>query len=270
MRKAVVAGYFYPDNKRDLIKEIEEKFSNKKFGPGSVSKERDVIGLIVPHAGYAYSGYVAAHAYARISSKKTFVIIGPNHTGFGGSVSVAPHDYWETPLGKVKVNLEFAKSIVKNSEYATLDELAHMQEHSIEVQLPFLQYLFDNKFSIVSICLLDQRKEVAKDLAKAILAVKKDFILIASSDFTHYESQEMVEKKDAMLIEAIKTLDLEEFYRVLRYYNISACGYGAIAVLMEVTRLLRGKIKLVKHMTSGDVTGDYSAVVGYTAMVSKK
>jgi len=269
MRKAVVAGLFYPSEKEELIKEIEEKFSNKKFGPKKFEAMENVIGVIVPHAGYVYSGYVAAHAYSKLKNQnKTFVIIGPNHTGLGAFVAVSSEDYWETPLGKVKVDLDFAKSLVKNSKYAKFDNLAHSQEHSIEVQLPFLQYLFGNNFSIVPICVLDQEKDVAEDLAKSLLAVKKEFILIASSDFTHYEPKDSAEKKDSLLIKSIESLDLEDFYYTLRYHDITACGYGAIATLMSLTKILGGKIILLKHMTSGDITKDYGSVVGYASLIS--
>ena len=270
MRNPIAAGTFYPSDISELKKMLSSLFS--KTSSMKPRADKDVLGVIVPHAGYVYSGYVAARSYNEISKKRgsTFVIIGPNHSGLGVSVSVYPKGYWITPLGKVKVDENVAKYIVDKSRYAMFDELAHLYEHSIEVQLPFLQYLFNNEFSIVPICLMDQSEEIAKDLAKTLYSINKDIVIIASSDFTHYEPKQAAEKKDKLLIDAIKILEIEKFYSVLRIHNISACGYGAIATLMEYTKLKGGKIIFLEYKTSGDFTGDYSNVVGYASLVSVK
>jgi len=266
MREAVFAGYFYPSKKEELEKMISS-FFEKSFK--EVKERKNAIGIVSPHAGYIYSGLTASYAFSSLprNINKTFIIIGPNHTGYGKEVSVYPKGIWKTPLGEIEIDEEFAQEIIKNSEFAEKDEIAHLEEHSIEVQLPFLQFLY-KRIKIVPICLLNQSKEVAEDLAKAILKTKRDFVLIASSDFNHYEDQQTTLRKDLKLIDAIISLDLDKFYSVLIKERVSACGYGGIAVLMKVTEELKGKIELIKHSTSGDVNKDYSSVVGYASLIA--
>ncbi|MGC9200616.1 MAG: MEMO1 family protein [Candidatus Aenigmatarchaeota archaeon] len=268
MREAVFAGYFYPSKKEELEKMISS-FFEKSFK--EVKERKNAIGIVSPHAGYIYSGLTASYAFSSLprNINKTFIIIGPNHTGYGKEVSVYPKGIWKTPLGEIEIDEEFAQEIIKNSEFAEKDEIAHLEEHSIEVQLPFLQFLY-KRIKIVPICLLNQSKEVAEDLAKAILKTKRDFVLVASSDFNHYEEQQTTLRKDLKLIDAIISLDLDKFYSVLIKERVSACGYGGIAVLMKVTEELKGKIELIKHSTSGDINKDYSSVVGYASLIAFK
>jgi hypothetical protein len=235
-----------------------------------VKERENVIGIIAPHAGYIYSGLTAAYSYASLpkNPKKTIVIIGPNHTGYGSEVSVYPNGKWKTPLGELEVDEEFVDELIKNCKLTEKDEAAHIYEHSIEVQLPFLQFLYGGNLKIVPICLMNQSLEVAECLANALMKTKKEFLLVASSDLNHYESYEITQRKDMELIKAIISLDLKKFYQTLERLNVSACGYGAIATLMSLTKKLDGKIELLRHSTSFKVRKDYSNVVGYGALVA--
>ncbi len=280
VRSPVVAGTFYPEDPDTLKKAIEESFLHT-IGPGklpevSTTRKRESSGYVVPHAGYIYSGPVAAHSYYRIASEgcpDTFIIIGPNHTGYGALVSVYPGGKWSTPLGLVSVDEELARNIISNSSYAELDVGAHVDEHSIEVQLPFLQYLFGERFMIVPIVLALQTPDVARDLAKAIhdaaTHLGRDVVVLASSDFTHYEPHDIAMEKDLKAIGMIEKLDTNGFYNVLRELNVSACGPGGIMVAIEYTKLLYGekaRAKLLKYATSGDTSGYKDAVVGYASI----
>jgi len=267
MRVPAVAGYFYPSDRKELEKMLTTFFEKARK---EVKERENAIGVIAPHAGYIYSGLTAAYAYASLpkTPKKTIVIIGPNHTGYGSEVSVYPGGKWKTPLGEVEVNEEFVDELIKNCKFAEKDEAAHIYEHSIEVQLPFLQFLCGNNFKIVPICLMNQSLEVAECLANALMKTKKEFLLVASSDLNHYESYEVTQRKDTELINAIISLDLKKFYQTLERLSISACGYGAIATLISLTKKLNGKIELLRHSTSAEVSKDYLNVVGYGALVA--
>lgn len=276
-RYPAVAGYFYESDPTQLINQIERAFQHP-LGPGSLPKVsgervRKSIGFISPHAGYVYSGPIAAHSYHKLAEEgkpEVFVIVGPNHTGRGTALSVMTEGIWFTPLGEVPIDTEFAKAIVRESEYASPDIEAHMEEHSVEVQIPFLQYLFKN-IKIVPIVMMLQTTRIAKDLAKAIeVAAEKlgrDYVFIASTDFTHYEPHEIAVKKDALAIERIINIDPEGLYNVVEKYNISMCGPGPVMTLLHIAKR-RGVSKAEKlaYATSGDVSGDKSLVVGYASI----
>jgi AmmeMemoRadiSam system protein B len=267
MRVPAVAGYFYPSDRKELERMLTAFFEKARK---EVKERENVIGIIVPHAGYIYSGLTAAYAYASLpkNPKKTIVIIGPNHTGYGSEVSVYPNGKWKTPLGEIEVDEDFVDELIKDCKLAEKDEAAHIYEHSIEVQLPFLQFLYGNNFKIVPICLMNQSLEVAERLANALIKIKKEFLVVASSDLNHYESYDVTQKKDMELIKAIISLDLKNFYQTLEKLNVSACGYGAIATLMSLTKKLDGKIELLRHSTSAEVSKDYLNVVGYGALIA--
>ncbi|MGC8982415.1 MAG: AmmeMemoRadiSam system protein B [Desulfurococcaceae archaeon] len=278
IRNPVVAGYFYPREEKKLVEIIEWAFKHR-LGPGtlpqtSLVRDKSVIGYVVPHAGYTYSGPVAAHAYhdmALRGAPETIVILGTNHTGYGKPISVYPGGAWKTPLGLLEVDSELGKKIVENSELADLDTYAHLEEHSVEVQLPFIQYIFkDRPPKILPIVVGVHTPEAAADLAKSIaLAVKelgRDVLILASSDFNHYEPHDVTAKKDMDAIRKVLELDTEGFYNVMLSENISICGPGGIMTLMEVTKSLGGKAVLLKYATSGDVEGGRAAVVGYASI----
>ena len=258
MRRPVVAGQFYRGDPEGLRSQLKSCFDV------SVPKEEGAKGAVVPHAGYVYSGQVAAHVYAALPTAETYVIIGPNHRGIGSAVALS-QETWSTPLGEVEVDKEIVDALSANIE---VDEIAHQYEHSIEVQLPFLQYRFKD-FKIVPICmgLQDENtaREVSIDLANALRG--RDVIVLASSDFTHYEPDKVAREKDHLGIEAILGLDTSKFYSRIYERRISVCGYGPIAVILETTKALGAeKGKLLKYATSGDITGDKSSVVGYAAI----
>jgi hypothetical protein len=231
-------------------------------------KELPFMGAVVPHAGYIYSGQVAAEVYSRLPKAETYVIIGPNHHGLGSPVALS-RESWRTPLGDVEPDLELADALT--GSIIDHDEAAHMHEHSIEVQIPFLQRLFQG-FKILPICmgLQDEQTavEVGEELSRAVKRLNRSCKVIASSDFTHYKPEETAKKVDAKLLEAIINMDVPELYKRVYRYDATACGYGPIAVTITAAAAMGAKAgKLLAYATSGDVSGDYSQVVGYGAVV---
>jgi len=275
IRRPSQAGMFYAGTAESLKKQIEECFLHK-LGPGKIPKvarsgPRKVVGLICPHAGYVYSGPVAAHSYYRLARDgipEVFVILGPNHMGYGSAIALMNEGIWRTPLGDVEIDYQTASKILRASEVIDIDDTAHRFEHSIEVQLPFLQYLYGSEFKFVPIAFLMQdlesSREVGRALAKALEG--KNAVIIASTDMTHYEPHEQAVRKDKLALSAVEKLNEEEFYSIIESYNISACGYGPVAALITAAKLLGvKKAEILCYKTSGDVTGDYSSVVGYAS-----
>jgi AmmeMemoRadiSam system protein B len=280
IRRAVVAGMFYEGNAEALKAQVESCFLHR-FGPGKlpvVNKNgpRKIVGLVCPHAGYMYSGPVAANAFYELAldGKPGIVaVLGPNHTGYGSALSVMNEGVWRTPLGDVEVDAEVADAIVQETSVLDVDEAAHRREHSIEVQLPFLQYLYGSAFRFVPICFLMQDLESAVEVGRALaeVLVDRNAVVIASSDFTHYESQASVNRKDLAALKAVEALDEKQFFSILEAQNVSACGYAPIAALITFAKGLGAeKAELLAHKTSGDITGDTSSVVGYAAVTIKK
>lgn len=271
IRKPVVAGQFYPGTKNEL-EEVIDSCIQHKFGPGNqIQKDERVYGVISPHAGYVYSGPTACHSYKAISAKnlELVIILGPNHFGVGKDVATMVDVQWETPLGLVEVDSEAAREIANNSKYIEIDEFSHSRDHSLEVQIPMLQSIFSKKFKILPIILRDQSIEMAKDVGNAVaqIAKSRNAMIVASSDFTHYEENSFAHSQDKALIEPILEMDVEKFYSVLMEKRVTACGYGAMASVMIACKNL-GAVKgeLLSYTTSGDVMGDTSSVVGYGAI----
>jgi AmmeMemoRadiSam system protein B len=277
VRRPCQAGAFYAGRAESLKTQIEECFTHK-IGPGRIPKVaekglRSLVGFVSPHAGYMYSGPVASHGFYALAldgRPDAIVIFGPNHTGQGSGISMMNEGVWRTPLGDVQVDTEIADRIMHESSLVDLDESAHMFEHSIEVQLPFLQYLYGSDApKFVPICFLMQdlesSQEVGQATAKALTG--KNAAIIASSDMTHYEPQKSAEKKDKLALEAAEKMDETQFYTTVESHGISICGYGPIIALITAAKALGAKnAKLLKYATSGDVTGDFSAVVGYASV----
>lgn len=264
VRKPVVAGRFYPGSSSELTSEIEKHVSKE------VKKEK-ALGLVMPHAGYSYSGPVAGQVISRAEITGTVIILGPNHTGRGEPYSLMPEGIWETPLGNVETDTELANAILKNTSYLKDDTLAHAYEHSIEVQLPFLQY-FKSGFKFVPISLSSYEgaalKSIGRELARAIKDSSRDVMLIASSDMTHYESREQAKMKDEAAVEAILRLDEDELMRKIEELNISMCGWMPTVVMLSCCKQLGAKTaRLVKYQTSGETSGDYTSVVGYAGII---
>ncbi len=266
IRKPAVAGHFYPKSSSQLEEMIAGMVDEK-------AAKEEVIGLVSPHAGYIYSGPVAGATISRIKFKNTFIIMGPNHTGMGKPFSIITEGTWQTPLGDVKIDSELGKRILASSAHLEEDSEAHRYEHSVEVQLPFLQY-FKKDFKIVPIVLShsdgDVYKEIGKGVAKSIKDSGRDAIIIASSDMTHYEPQASAQNKDSQAIEAILALDEDELLRRINELNISMCGYAPVVSLISAAKELGAKgAELVKYQTSGDTSGDYASVVGYAGVIMK-
>jgi hypothetical protein len=274
MRHAAVAGQFYPSGKEELIRQMETCFTHS-VGPGKLpakgDAERDVLAAVVPHAGYVYSGYEAAHVYGLLAEQRvprTVVVMGPNHRGYGSAVSVSKED-WQTPLGTVKIDQEAADSLWKECSIIDLDEESQHYEHSIEVQLPFLQYIYGD-FSFVPLCIGLQDLETSREIA-GCLSRLKDALILASSDFTHYESEESARTKDNLALEKILDLDARGFVETVYKHNLSICGFGAVAAAILAAREMGAtRAELVKYGTSGDVTGDRGQVVAYAGIVFRK
>lgn len=264
MRQATVAGKFYPANPEALRKELDNCFRGTTIDPRSGIK-----GVVVPHAGYIYSGRVAARSYAVLPEADTYVIFGPNHTGYGSPVALST-ETWSTPLGKVETDHELAEKLA--GSIICQDEVAHRFEHSIEVQIPFLQYRFKHDFRILPVCIGMQDEEIAlevgMEIARAITAIGRKAVIIASSDFTHYQPAHVAESNDRYLIKAILDMNVDDLYNRLYARDISACGYGPIAATITAARELgASKAELLKYATSGEVTGDDSGVVGYASLI---
>ena len=263
MRRPAVAGKFYPLNPEYLKEELKNCFKGLEI------RERHVIGAVCPHAGYIYSGQVAASAYATLPKADIYVLIGPNHTGYGSPVSVSK-DTWETPLGIVEVDVRLADGFL--GSIVDVDELGHRYEHSIEVQIPFLQYLFGGSFRILPICMGMQDEETAVEvgnlIANLVLKSGKKVVLISSSDFTHYQPVGIAKKIDNEIIETILNQDVSGMYDLLYKSNASVCGYGPIAAMLTASKKLGGnRATLIKYANSGTVSGDMNAVVGYAAII---
>jgi hypothetical protein len=252
-----------------------------RLGPGKVPNVAEkslqsLVGFVSPHAGYVYSGPVAAYGYYTLALEgkpEVVAIFGPNHTGQGSGISIMNQGVWRTPLGDVEIDSEIASKIMHGSGVIDLDDSAHTFEHSIEVQLPFLQYLYGAGFKFIPICFmmqdLDSSREVGQATATALRG--KNALIIASSDMTHYEPQKIAEQKDKSALEAVEKMDEEHFYSTVEEQGITACGYGPIIALMTAAKILGAKnAKLLKYATSGDVTGDFSAVVGYASVAFSK
>lgn len=276
-RPPAVSGIFYPSNPFELQKSLEQSFLDMNFGPGRMPPSLDrkkIYGIISPHAGYAYSGSVAANGYYQVSNMnyETVIITGPNHYGIGSGVATMRQSLWKTPLGDVEVNTDFADTISKNT-VIDMDDFSHIRDHCLEVQLPFLQCIRkEDTFRIVPIIMnlqdIETAKDVGRTIAQAITSANTKGLLIASSDFTHYEPNEEAHRKDLELIDTILSLDVSSFYAVLERLDISACGYGAIAsIMIAVKELGASKAELLRYATSGDTTGDKSSVVGYASIV---
>jgi len=275
IREPAVAGMFYAGTARELEEQIEWCYKHK-LGPGVIPRVnseglREIVAIVAPHAGYQYSGPVAAHAYKELADDGAFdtaVILSPNHTGYGYPVSLWAGAGWNTPLGEVKINEELGQRLL--GEAIKADETAHIHEHSIEVQLPWLQHLY-KKVRIVPITMLAQDIETARMVGKAISQAGDNVIIIASSDFTHYEHHSVATEKDGSVIEAIVALDEEELYERCERMNCTMCGYGPVASAIVAAKEMKAKrASLLKYATSGDTSGDFSRVVGYGSIVIKR
>jgi len=272
-RKPVVSGVFYSDNLLALRSQIEKLFLSP-IGPGQLAdlptkSIQKSFGLVLPHAGYVYSGSISAWGILELSRRgkpETVVLIGPSHTGMGKPISIWNRGSWETPFGNIEIDTELADLLLSRYDYASGDFEGHMGEHSLEVNLPMLQYIYGRDFRILPVAMMDQRKGTALELGEqfAYLRTLKPLLIIASTDLNHYESESVTQKKDQEVIDAIVSMDVERLYSVISEQHISMCGFGPTAALMSSGDW---NPKLLKHATSGEISGDYQRVVGYVSML---
>jgi len=264
-RSPAVAGQFYPASRDVLLEDLG------KFMQDDVDK-KDAYGVMAPHAGYRFSGSTAGKVFSRINPAGTCILLGPNHHGVGPDFSLYSVGSWRTPLGDVPVNESLAQKILDESSLIEEDTLAHQREHSIEVQLPFLQYLKEDiqiipiavKHPVASEGFLGSCREVAEDIAEVVSANKLDVSFVASSDLTHYEPLKQAKKKDHLALEAIEQLDTPLLFERIIENDITMCGYGPVSVVVEASKVLGAqKGNIIDYTTSGDSTGDYGQVVGY-------
>ncbi len=258
MREPAVAGQFYPPTKR----ECEALLSKFKRDAGCVATKSRAV--VAPHAGWIYSGATAMRSFLALEKADTFVVLSPNHSGLGAAVATSSED-WETPLGVCRLDDSLMGELV-DAGAAEVSEEAHLQEHSVEVQLPFLQFIF-GKFKFVPVTFLDQSLSTALRVAEALAKTKKKISIVASSDFTHYEPAAEAKEKDEKAIARLLLMDAEGFYRALRQERVTACGYAPIACALYWAKLKGAKKGvLLGFSNSGEASGDYAAVVDYASL----
>lgn len=266
VREPIAAGRFYPDNPGDLSELI------KSFIPKDTAK-MSVKGLILPHAGYSYSGRVAVAAVSRILPKKKVIILGNNHSGIGSDFSLWPSGSWRILEKEIKIDHSLTKAILGKPGPIKEDLSAHQGEHSIEVELPILDYFFaDFEFVPIAckVCKLESSQAAAEQIFQAIKNIKEEILLIASTDFTHYEPDAAVRRKDRIALEAIVALDEELLIDKVIEEDISICGLAGVVVLLQCLKKIGArKSQVILYQTSGDTGGDYSSVVGYAGITFK-
>lgn len=263
-RAAAVAGQFYHGSHARLKQQIEQYID-----PGAGKKH--AIGIVVPHAGFIYSGSVAGQVYSSIQMPHTFVMLGPNHTGLGPGMSIMTDGFWDVPNGSFEIDRRLASRIALNVSLVEKDVQAHMFEHSLEVQLPFIAY-FEEGIKIVPIAVLaasyDDCCILAEGIARAIKTIDYPVTLLASTDFSHYVPEKIARKNDRKAIDKIVDIDPKGLYETVEKNNISMCGYLPTTAMLSAARLLGADSgRLIRYMTSGDVSGDYDSVVGYAGII---
>ena len=264
IREPAVAGSFYPANPSRLRQDVENYLSTE-------TAKASVIGLVSPHAGYMYSGHVAGAVLSRVAIPDKVIVLSPNHTGAGAYAAIQQYGSWLTPLGEVPIDAHLARRFVEIIPWLEEDSAAHRREHALEVQLPFLQVAHPS-VSFVPLCLSHFRygecQSLGEGLAQLITESEEEILILASSDMNHYESQERTLLKDQRAIDHILALDPEGLYRTVHDEHISMCGIiPTTCMLVAAKKLGATQAELVKHATSGDVSGDYAGVVGYAGIL---
>ena len=269
IRLPIVAGAFYPSEPSELSRYLDSLLG-EGFAPASLPLPHPA-GLIVPHAGYPYSGAVAAAGFKEIAKRgtpRTVILLGANHTGFGATVSLGDHAGWETPLGIVRTKGELIERLAEKG--LVIDNSAFIREHSLEVELPFIARIWGDEVGLVPICVMSMGDwKVYEEAGQLIAEALGDELglIVASSDFTHYEPDELARSLDRSAIEMILALDGRGFIEEWMRRRLSICGAGAIATLIAACNSLGlTSARLLDYRTSGDTTGDRSAVVGYAAI----
>ncbi|MDI6784429.1 MAG: AmmeMemoRadiSam system protein B, partial [bacterium] len=266
IRPPTVNGHFYPADAQKLTEQIQSLIPKKK------GVQEPVLGIIVPHAGYQYCGKILAATYQRVLISDTLILLGPNHSGKGEPLALFPRGIWQTPLGDVEIDTKLALEIKLNAKGLVEEPEVHTAEHAIEVQLPMLQYFAKKKFLIVPISIAAHKDaavgvELGFAVARAISALSRKVTIIATTDLTQDESQEMANRKDQRIINSILRLEPQEVVTAMRRYGAKVCGSAAVvAMLTAVKELGASQAELVQYGTSGDATGDYSKVWGFAGI----
>jgi AmmeMemoRadiSam system protein B len=262
-RQTAVAGQFYSGTSRQLLSDLAGMIPEAQG-------TRKVTGIIAPHAGYVYSGAIAGAVFAAIEIPATVLILGPNHHGAGAAAALYPDGEWLTPLGPIQINSGFNSLLTRNVPYIESDAVAHQFEHSLEVQVPFIQYLRPDA-TISALCLgygdYTAVRQIGEGVAEAIRAYEGDVLMVASSDMTHYESADSAKRKDGLALDRLQKFDPEGLLQVCRSEQITMCGVIPAAVMLVAAKELGAtQVELVAYGNSGDVTGDNRQVVGYAAL----
>jgi MEMO1 family protein len=265
IRPPAVSGRFYPSDKKKLALEIEQ------FTAAGQAQKQPVLGCIVPHAGYMYSGHVAGAVYSAIEIPARSILLGPRHFPGGEALAIISEGSWQTPFGDAQIDSDLAAKLKHSSPLLREDRVAHRREHSLEVQIPFLQHLAPNS-RFVPVVLAAHRYQDLEALGHAVaqvIAAQKDpILLIASTDMNHYESDAITRAKDRKAIDRILALDPRGLYVTVNSEDITMCGYAAtVAMLVAVSDLGATQAELVRYATSGDITGDRDEVVGYAGLI---
>ncbi len=263
-RSPAVAGSFYPKDPQSLREDVASHIEPE-------AAKSPALGIVVPHAGFMYSGDVAGSVYSQIEIPDTVILMGPNHTGQGADISLMPKGTWSMPMGEVSIDEELAGMILKASPLIRSDDRAHVGEHSLETQLPFLQF-FQKNIRMVPLVFMklnfEKSRLVSQALVDAIRQVGRPVLLVASSDMTHFESHDSACQKDHKAIDHMLQLDERALFETVRKEKISMCGIHPVTVMMQAVKQLGAtRCELVHYMTSGQVNGDLSHVVGYAGLV---
>ncbi len=266
VRPPAVAGRFYPDQP-DLLAEQVASYCVA----AAENARRTALACVVPHAGYRFSGHVAGAVYARLELPRHFLLIGPRHYPRGEAQAILSEGSWQTPLGHAEIDTALAAEMKRACSALVEDEVAHRDEHALEVQLPFLQALAGD-FRFVPIALGTRDYAALESVGRAIAAVlgrrAEPVLIVASSDMNHYESDEITRRKDGAALDRVLALDPRGLYDVVRREAITMCGVGAAISMITAARLLGAtRVEMVRYATSGDVTGDYREVVGYAGCI---
>ncbi|MHA1977407.1 MAG: AmmeMemoRadiSam system protein B [Candidatus Hodarchaeales archaeon] len=290
-RESRHAGSWYEGTEKNLKQQLHNLFLDKQWGYGEdpleQSEERNVdpnlIGIVSPHAGYVYSGPIASHGFAelykRVKKVDTIVILGPNHQGLGAPISIFPDGRWQNPLGSVKIDSEFVE-YAKSYNFGSLqnrigfERLAHVNEHSIDIQLPFLQYLYKNEFEIGPICLGDQSFEPTVSTLSTFLSdyiksqVEKRILIVASSDFSHENNYDLVVENDRTMLSYLESMNLLEAEQFRQRKRMTICGYAPIFTLIQTAKNLGSpSVEVLKYANSTDIRPGGNYTVGYASIL---
>lgn len=264
IRPPAVAGRFYTADARELARQVREFCSNGH-------EKTAALGCVVPHAGYMYSGHVAGAVYASLQVPAKCILLGPRHFPGGERMAIFSEGSWQTPFGEAQIDAALAKELKGRCPLLREDSIAHEREHSLEVQLPFLQQLAQDLRFVPVVLATDRYDEVealGSAVAETVAAQSEPVLVIASSDMNHYEDDETTRKKDQRAIDQILALNPRGLYDTVRSVGITMCGYAAtVAMLVAMKKLKATEAKLVRYATSGDITGDRDEVVGYAGIV---